>query len=81
MSYNGNNNDGCLLIFSLPFIAAWYIIKFVVAICACALVIPIRLIWLFITIPLKLFTGEDHSNDWEDMDFIGSVWRVFFPEK
>ncbi|MBR5678398.1 MAG: hypothetical protein IKX20_09735 [Paludibacteraceae bacterium] len=79
MSYY-NQNDGCLTILALPLIAAWYIIKFVIAICACALVIPFRFIWLFITIPMKLFTGEDHSNDWGDGDFISSMWRVFFPD-
>lgn len=79
MSYY-NQNDGCLTILALPLIAAWYIIKFAIAICACALVIPFRFLWLFITIPVKLFTGEDHSNDWEDGDFMNSMWRVFFPE-
>ena len=81
MGYYGNNNDGCLVIFALPFIALWYIIKFIAAIAACCLVIPARFIWLFITIPAHLFTGEDHTNDWEDMDFISGMWHVFFPEK
>lgn len=71
------NNDGGLVVFALPFILAWYIVKFVVAICAC--VIPARFIWLFITIPMKFFTGEDHSADWEDGDFMRAMWHVFFP--
>ncbi len=79
MSSSGNN-DGCMAILVLPIIAVWYIIKFVLAICACALVIPIRIFWLIITIPFKLFTGEDHSNDWADGDFMSAMWHVFFPE-
>jgi len=75
------NDDGCLVILALPFIAAWYILKFVLAICACALVIPARIIWLWITIPVKIFTGEDHSADWDDGDFLASMWKVFFPVK
>lgn len=81
MGYYGNNNDGYLIFFALPFIVAWHIIKFVLAIATCCLVVPVRFIWLFITIPAKIFTGEDHSNDWEDSDFINSVWRTFFPGK
>lgn len=75
------NNDGCLVIFALPVILAWYAAKFVLAICACALVVPVRLIWLLFTIPAKIFTGEDHTADWEDSDFMASVWHIFFPEK
>lgn len=80
MAYNGNS-DGCLFIFALPFILAWYAVKFVLAICACALVIPVRLIWLIITVPVKIVTGEDHSADWEDSDFMSAMWQVFFPSK
>lgn len=76
-----NSNDGCLVIFGLPLILAWYILKFMLAICACALVIPVRLIWLLITIPMTLFTGEDHTADWDDSDFLSSMWQVFFPTK
>ena len=80
MAYYGKN-DGCLVVFALPFILAWYIVKFAVAICACALVIPARFIWLFITIPMKLFTGEDHSADWDDGDFMSGMWHIFFPAR
>ena len=75
------NNDGCLAVLALPLIVAWYIVKFVVAICACALVIPARLIWLLITIPISIFTGNDHTADWEDGDFMAAMWNSFFPSK
>lgn len=81
MGYYGSNNDGCLAILALPLVVAWYILKFVVAICACALVIPARLIWLIITIPMTVFTGEDHSADWDDGDFMTAMWQLFFPAK
>lgn len=77
MSYN---NDGCSFIFFLPFIIAYYVIKFALAIMACSLVVPVRIIWLLITIPVNIFTGEDHTADWQDSDFINSVWRMFFPK-
>ncbi len=80
MSYY-NNNDGCLAILALPLIVVWYIVKFVVALCVCALVIPARLIWLFITIPINIFTGHDHTADWEDGDFMAAIWNVIFPSK
>ena len=78
MAYH-NNNDGCLTILALPLMVVWYIVKFVVAICACALVIPIRLIWLFITIPINIFTGDDHTADWEDGGLMAAIWNAFFP--
>lgn len=81
MGYYGSNNDGCLAVFALPLILAWYVIKFVLAICACALVIPVRLFWLLITIPISIFTGEDHTADWQDSDFMAAVWQIFFPAK
>ena len=80
MSYY-RNNDGCLAILALPLIVVWYIAKFAVAICACALVIPARLIWLLITIPINIFTGNDHTADWEDGDFMSAMWSIFFPSK
>lgn len=80
MSYY-RNNDGCLAVLALPLIVAWYIVKFAVAICACALVIPARLIWLLITIPISIFTGNDHTADWEDGDFMAAMWNIFFPSK
>ena len=66
---------------ALPLIAASYIAKFAVAICACALVIPARLIWLLITIPITIFTGNDHTADWGDGDFMAAMWTAFFPNK
>ena len=80
MGYN-SANDGCLFLFAIPFIVAWYAIKFVIAIAACCLVIPVRFIWLFLTIPAKIFTGEDHTADWDDVDFMIAMWNVFFPSK
>ena len=80
MGYN-NTNDGCLLIFALPFIVAWYALKFVLAIATCCLVIPVRIIWLLITIHVNIFTGEDHTADWDDGHFMGAMWNVFFPRK
>ena len=80
MSYY-SNNDGCLAFLALPIIAAWYILKFALAICACALVVPVRLIWLLVTIPICIFTGEDHTADWDDGDFMGGMWQVFFPSR
>lgn len=76
-----STNDGCLVIFALPFILAWYVLKFVLAIAACCLVIPVRIIWLLITIPVNIFTGEDHTADWDDGDFMCAMWSVFFPSK
>ena len=76
-----NNNSGCLAILAIPFFAAWYVVKFLLAIVACCLVVPVRIIWLLITIPAHLFTGEDHTNDWADADFMAGMWHVFFPEK
>ena len=80
MSYYGNN-DGCLVILALPVILAWYVLKFALAICACALVVPVRLVWLLITIPINIFTGEDHTADWEDGEFMSGMWQLFFPAK
>ena len=80
MSYY-RNNDGCLAVLALPLIVAWYIVKFAAAICACALVIPARLIWLLITIPISIFTGNDHTADWEDGDFMAAMWNIFFTSK
>lgn len=80
MSYY-SNNDGCFYILALPLILGWHIAKFVIAICACALVVPVRIAWLFVTIPIRIFTGEDHTADWEDSAFIGEVWSIFFPSK
>ena len=80
MSYY-RNNDGCLAVLALPLFVAWYIAKFAVAICACALVIPARLIWLLVTIPINIFTGNDHTADWEDGDFMAAMWNIFFPSK
>ena len=80
MGYN-STNDGCLFIFALPFIVVWYVLKFVLAIAACCLVVPVRIIWLCLTIPVKMFTGEDHTADWDDVDFMASMWKVFFPNK
>ena len=80
MGYN-STNDGCLLIFAIPFIIAWYALKFVLAIAACCLVIPVRIAWLFITIPVNIFTGEDHTADWDDVDFMSAMWNIFFPSK
>ena len=80
MGYN-STNDGCLFIFALPFIVAWYAAKFVLAIAACCLVIPVRIIWLMITIPVNIFTGEDHTADWDDGDFMSVMWNVFFLSK
>lgn len=81
MGYYSNRNDGCAFILFLPFFLAWYVIKFVLAIAACCLVIPVRLLWLFITIPVCIFKGEDHTADWDDADFISSMWHIFFPER
>ena len=76
------NDDGCFFIlFALPVIAAWNIVKLALAICACSLVIPIRLFWLMITIPMNILTGEDHTADWEDGDLISGIWQLFFPAK
>ena len=80
MSYYGNN-DGCLVILALPIIVAWYALKFALAICACALVVPVRLIWLIITIPISIITGNDHTDDWEDGEFMSGMWQIFFPAK
>lgn len=80
MGYN-STNDGCLFIFASSFIIAWYALKFVFAIAACCLVIPVRLVWLFITIPVNIFTGEDHTADWDDVDFMSAMWNIFFPSK
>lgn len=80
MSYYGNN-DGCLVILALPIIVAWYALKFALAICACALVVPVRLIWLIITIPISIITGNDHTDDWEDGEFMSGIWQIFFPAK
>jgi len=80
MGYN-NSSDGCLMIFALPLIIVWYAAKFVLALGACLLVIPVRIIWLLITIPMRIFTGEDHSADWEDGAFMSAMWHVFSPEK
>ena len=76
-----STNDGCLFIFALPFIVAWYALKFVLAIAACCLVIPVRIIWLLITIPVNILTGEDHTADWDDVDFMSAMWNVFYPRK
>lgn len=78
MGYN-STNDGCLFIFAIPFIVAWYVLKFVLAIAACCLVVPVRIIWLLITIPVNIFTGEDHTADWDDGDFMSAMWNIFFP--
>ena len=80
MGYN-STNDGCLFIFALPFIVVWYVLKFVLAIAACCLVVPVRIISLFLTIPVDMFTGEDHTADWDDVDFMSAMWNVFFPSK
>lgn len=79
MGYN-NTNDGCLIIFALPFILAWYVLKFVLAIAACSIVVPVRIIWLFISIPINIFTGQDHTADWDDGDFMSAMWNVFSPK-
>ena len=81
MGYYRSSNDRCLVVFALPVILAWYVVKFALAICACALVVPVRIIWLLFTIPVNIFTGEDHTADWEDSDFLASVWQLFFPAK
>lgn len=64
--------------FALPFILAWYVVKIVVDISACALVIPARIIWHFFTISIKIFTGEELSADWEDGEYISAMLYVFF---
>ena len=81
MSYYGSNNDGCLVLLAIPIFLAWNILKGALAICACALVIPIRIIWLFVTIPINIFTGEDHTADWADEDFMSNMWHIFFPSR
>ena len=74
------NDDGCLAtLVALPLIVAWYVLKFALAICVCALVVPVRLIWLLITLPISIFTGEDHTADWDDGCFMGAIWNIFFP--
>lgn len=80
MAYHGN--DGCLgIIIILPIYLAYLIVKFVLAIAVSALVVPVRLIWLIYSLPVKIFTGDDISADWDDMDFISAVWDYFFPKK
>lgn len=76
------NDDGCLLILlGLPIIAAWNILKFILAVAACCLVVPVRIIWLMITIPVNILTGDDHTADWEDGDFMSAMWGLFFPSR
>ena len=79
MGYD-NSSDGCFTILALPLILAWYAVKFVLAVGTCLLVIPVRIIWLLITIPMTIFTGEDHTAGWEDSYFMETMWRLFFPK-
>lgn len=80
MAYH--SNDGCLgIIIILPIYLAFILVKAVLAIALSVLVIPVRLFWLLYSIPVRIFTGEDISADWEDMDFISAVWDYFFPKK
>ncbi len=80
MAYH--SNDGCLgIIIILPIYLAFIIIKAVLAIAVSALVVPVRILWLLYSLPVWIFTGEDLSADWVDMDFISAVWDYFFPKK
>ena len=68
MSYY--RDDGCLAtLVTLPLIAAWHILKFALIICVNMLLIPVRFIWLLITIPISIFTGKDFTDDLTDLFF------------
>lgn len=74
------NDGGCLgFLIILVIFGIWYIIKFILAIVACLLVIPVRIIYLLYAIPYGIFTGDDISNDWTDEEFVSAMWHIFFP--
>ena len=80
MAYN--SNDGCVgIIIILPIYLAFIIVKAVLAIAVSVLVVPVRILWLLYSLPVWIFTGDDISADWDDMDFISAVWDYFFPKK